>query len=245
MKIRDVELDNWKGILTSKNGKNISKIYYCGNYGDPMMHPKAFEMFKQNQELGIKFQRPDTNGGMRNKNWWSELGKLKSMRVNFAIDGLSDTNHIYRRNTNYEKIIENARAYINSGGDASWIMIVFKHNQHQVEEAREVAKKYGFKNFSIKKTTAGLDPNNPEHSHIQPYRKRNVQPEIRERISFPTIKEYRANIISKGHQQYEVIPKCVTESQMYLTSDRLILPCCWTQTAFAKQIAKCEKYNKK
>ena len=236
MKIRDVELDDWKGILTSKNGKNISKIYYCGNYGDPMMHPKAFEMFKQNQELGIKLQRPDTNGGMKNKSWWSELGKLKSLNVNFAIDGLSDTNHIYRRNTNYEKIIENARAYIDSGGNAFWTMIVFKHNQHQVEEAREVAKKYGFKNFSIKKTTAGLDPNNPEHSHIQPYRKRNVQPEIRERISFPTIKEYRANIISKGHQQYEVIPKCVTESQMYLTSDRLILPCCWTQTAFAKHM---------
>ncbi len=236
MKIRDVEIDDWKEILTSKNGQNIVSINYCGNYGDPMMHPKAFEIFKQNQDLGAKYQRPDTNGGMRNKSWWSELGKLKTMRVNFAIDGLEDTNHIYRRNTDYGKIIENAQAYIDSGGKATWIMLVFEHNQHQVEEAREIAMKMGFVDFAVKRTSRGYDPDRPEYLRIQPYRKRNDQEIVEDIIKFTSIKKYQPNIMYKGRQEYEVVPKCIERKQMFITSDRLIIPCCHTHTAFARNM---------
>ena len=39
-----------------------------------------------------------TNGGARSKQWWTDLGKLTKgkMRVTFGIDGLEDTNHLYR-----------------------------------------------------------------------------------------------------------------------------------------------------
>ena len=56
---------------------------------------------------------------------------------------------VYRVNASYDKIIENARAFIDVGGRAEWRMIVFKHNQHQIEEAEELARKYGFKHFSL------------------------------------------------------------------------------------------------
>ena len=46
----------------------------------------------------------------------------------FAIDGLEDTNHIYRRNTDWVKIVQNATAYIAAGGRAEWDFIVFAHN---------------------------------------------------------------------------------------------------------------------
>ena len=55
-------------------------------------------------------------------------------RVDFNIDGLQDTNHVYRKNTNFEKIIDNASAYIRMGGIAEWNYIVFKHNQHQIDK---------------------------------------------------------------------------------------------------------------
>tara|TARA_B100001996_G_C18625089_1_gene579389 strand:+ start:247 stop:1305 length:1059 start_codon:yes stop_codon:yes gene_type:complete len=229
MGLRDVKVEDYKEILTSKNGKNIVTINYCGNYGDPMMHPKAFEIFKQNHDLGVTKQRPDTNGGMRDKNWWSELGKIKSMRVQFAIDGLADTNHIYRRNTDYEKIIENAKAYIDSGGAATWVMLVFEHNQHQVEDARELAKKMGFVDFAIKRTARGYNPDKPEHLEIQPYRKRNDQDIIKDKIKFTSIKKYQPDIMHKGRQEYEVVPKCLSWKQMFITSDRLIIPCCHIQ----------------
>ena len=60
----------------------------------------------------------------------------KPDKVIFAIDGLEDTNHLYRVNTNFNKIMENAKAFINAGGIARWDFIAFAHNEHQIEEAK-------------------------------------------------------------------------------------------------------------
>ena len=49
--------------------------------------------------------------------------------------------------------MENAEAYLKAGGIARWDFIVFKHNEHQVEQAEALAKKMGFKQFRIRKTS--------------------------------------------------------------------------------------------
>ena len=56
--------------------------------------------------------------------------------VVFGIDGLEDTSHIYRVNTSFKKVIENAEAFIKQGGLGTWQFIVFKHNVHQLESAK-------------------------------------------------------------------------------------------------------------
>ena len=71
----------------------------------------------------------------------------------FCLDGLREQLSLYRINASYDKIIENARAFIDAGGNAEWRMTVFKHNQHQIEEAEELARKQGFKHFSIQYST--------------------------------------------------------------------------------------------
>ena len=40
--------------------------------------------------------------------------------------------------------------FIEAGGVAYWDMLVFKHNEHQIEEVRQLAKNMGFKNVRIK-----------------------------------------------------------------------------------------------
>ena len=94
-----------------------------------------------------------TNGSLRSTDWWRELGKIYKRdnvsKVAFCLDGLRDELSLYRINANYEKIMENAKAFIDAGGRAEWRMIVFKHNQHQIEEAKEIAKEYGFHNFIL------------------------------------------------------------------------------------------------
>merc|ERR1711991_170093 len=84
---------------------------------------------------GLKYY---TNGGYKSKEWWSV----------FAIDGLADTHHLYRVNTRFERVIENAKAFIEGGGNAQWSFIRFGHNQHQEEQARKLAKEIGFKSFT-------------------------------------------------------------------------------------------------
>jgi len=138
--------------------RGLRKFLSCGNYGDPASAKDMLEIYrylrKTNPHIGLAV---NTNGSVRTKDWWKELGSLMKNPFmdycTFSIDGLEDTNHLYRRNTNFKKIMENARAFIQAGGVAHWDYIVFDYNEHQVEKARELAVQMGFQNFNIKKTT--------------------------------------------------------------------------------------------
>ena len=120
--------------------------------GDPCAAPNFIdvcEIFrKRNPNLIISVS---TNGGLRTKEFWKKLAEVlgDKGRVVFALDGLKDTNHIYRVNVDFDKVIANATTFIKNGGNAEWQFISFKHNQHQVDEARELSKQLGFKQFFV------------------------------------------------------------------------------------------------
>ena len=98
----------------------------------------------------------NSNGGARNEDFWRQLAKL-NVRVIFGIDGLEDTNHIYRRNVNWHKMMGNVKAFIDAGGEADWDMLTFKHNEHQVDDCRTLSKSLGFKSFSNKQSSRWAD----------------------------------------------------------------------------------------
>lgn len=134
--------------------KSLDKMFMCGNYGDPAAGRHTLEIYRwfrsinPNITLGM-----NTNGAIQNVAWWTQLGELFHRSydyVVFSIDGLKDTNHIYRRGVDWDKLIENAQAYINAGGSAHWDMLIYRHNEHQVQECQALAKKLGFKWFRAK-----------------------------------------------------------------------------------------------
>lgn len=122
-------------------------MLFAGTIGDPCAAPNFLEVIEV-----VKRKAPQvhitvsTNGGMKSASWWERLAKLlgPNDKVVFAIDGLEDTNDIYRVNVRWNKVIENATSFINAGGKAHWQYIVFEHNQHQVEQAKEMARNLGF-----------------------------------------------------------------------------------------------------
>ena len=136
--------------------KQLNKIFFCGLVGDPAGAPELLEIIsffkKHNPKLVVGV---NTNGGLKNKLWWSKLGHLLDGPLDycvFSIDGLQDTNHLYRRNVKWEKIMENAESYISTGASAHWDMLVFEHNKHQVEDAKSLASDLGFSWFRSKET---------------------------------------------------------------------------------------------
>ena len=150
-------LNDIQNKIGEKIIKNLITFRSCGNVGDGTMNPECLQIFeyvksvKQNINTEI-----NTNGGARDKNFYKNLAKI-GVRVTFSIDGLEDTNHLYRRNVKWSKIIENVESFIGAGGEASWDFLVFKHNQHQVASAESLSKKLGFKSFHKKTTTRWND----------------------------------------------------------------------------------------
>jgi hypothetical protein len=129
---------------------NLEKINFCGDVGDPCTAPNFIEVCKviqrKNPNITITVS---TNGGMKSTEWWAELGSVLRSKdvVVFGIDGLEDTNWIYRVNVRWSKLISNVKAFIDAGGYAHWQFISFAHNEHQILRAKKLSKELGFKDF--------------------------------------------------------------------------------------------------
>lgn len=151
----ELSLDDVRTILKPEFIKQLKRLYMCGNYGDPISANDTLEIFEYIRSHNAKMQLSfHTNASAKTPEWWSKLPAAmgKSHYVVFSVDGLEDTNHLYRQGTVWKKIMENARAFIAAGGRARWDYIVFGHNEHQVEEARALATSMGFEKFNVKKS---------------------------------------------------------------------------------------------
>jgi MoaA/NifB/PqqE/SkfB family radical SAM enzyme len=138
---------------------NLKNIYFSGMVGDPCTAPNFLEVCKIiRRKAPHVYITVSTNGGMKSPKFWTELAEIFGEKgtVKFAIDGLEDTNHIYRVNVRWNNVMANVKAYRDANGQADWQYIVFKHNEHQVEEAEQFAKSLGFKNFIYKRSNKFL-----------------------------------------------------------------------------------------
>lgn len=125
----------------------LENINFEGDKGDPLMNPYIMDLI--NYFSGIKYVRVVTNGGIRDEQWWRELAKVKNLTVVWSIDGLADTNHLYRVGVKFEKVMKNASAFISAGGKAVWKFLTFEHNQHQIQEVTALSNSMGFSGIHI------------------------------------------------------------------------------------------------
>lgn len=152
--LQDAELTlaDIKQIFPESFLRKLELIYINGNYGDGGVARDFLEIVQYFRAAAPNIYLVFiTNGSMRTPDWWKKVaGSVHE--VFWGIDGLEDTNHIYRRNTNFHRIVENAKAYNDAGGKSHWIYNVFKHNEHQVAQAEALAKELGFFDFQVRKS---------------------------------------------------------------------------------------------
>ena len=144
-------------------------VFINGNYGDPIMYPYLLEVVKMCKDIGVAQVTLSTNGSAQTEAWWIELASImrKPDKVIFAIDGLEDTNHLYRVNSKWNIIMRNAKAFIANGGIARWDFIGFAHNEHQIDEARQLAEDMGFVKFRYKKSNRYVIPTHYEGEEVE------------------------------------------------------------------------------
>lgn len=223
-------------FIKEKIGTNLiaklKTIMSCGTYGDAIMNPEClqiYEYFRKNNKNRIELY---TNGGTRSKEFWTELAKL-GITVIFSIDGLADTNHLYRRKVKWDKLYENVNTYLSNGGEARWEFLIFKHNEHQIETARELSKQLGFYAFTPKHTGRWKDFNDQgeyrdtdkiavenyflekPNSQTDPNKIKNVRP----------LRYYKDKELN--YQKIECASCNKNNIEIYIRANGYVSPCCW------------------
>ena len=136
--------------------RGLERAFFCGVLGDPAATPELIEIAAYLRQVNPDITLGmNTNGGLREPSFWRKLAAVFNGPrdyVVFSIDGLEDTNHIYRERVDWDKLMANAMAFIEHSANAQWEMLVFDHNKHQVDECRQRAKELGFTWFRTKET---------------------------------------------------------------------------------------------
>jgi MoaA/NifB/PqqE/SkfB family radical SAM enzyme len=214
---------------------NLDSIFFSGMVGDPCAAPNFLEVCEVIRQraphINIKIS---TNGGMKNPDWWAKLANIlgKGSWIRFAIDGLEDTNEIYRVGVKWPKVIENAQAFINAGGEAEWQWIAFHHNEHQIEIAKQYSKTLGFDRFIVRRSHKFLFDALFEMN----YTIKGIP------IQQPTTKEYVHPLILHKNKKYKLSEalqlsensqiSCDAQSRrsVYISAEGFLFPCVYTAT---------------
>src|SRR5210317_81357 len=98
----------------------IKSVQMCGNYGDPCASKNIDDLLAVLHN--VDRLQIHTNGSLRKPSWWADVAKryshIKQFDIIFGIDGIGDTHSYYRQGTDYNRIIDNANAFITAGGNA-------------------------------------------------------------------------------------------------------------------------------
>ena len=211
---------------------------FCGTTGDAVSHANIEQII----DIGLQYYKDvfiETNGGARTPEFYRRLAHKNNFTIRFSIDGLADTNALYRINTDFDRIMANAQAFIDAGGQAEWKYIIFDHNQHQVEQARELSKKMGFTQFSTVVSNRFSKPDSIINVNSKKYSPKINKVDQKIKQQGFTIKPAEASDPAKIEQQAKswhtldqdqsVSIDCRTTKEGYLFVDQWgkLWPCCF------------------
>ena len=227
--ICDMSLSQAQQIFTVPFLQQLDQILINGNYGDFITARDGLAIVEYFAAANPNIKIIISTNASGRPNIWTKLGEL-GIEIQFRIDGLEDTHHLYRQYTDYNLILDNASKFIAAGGQATWTMIQFNHNAHQIEIARSLSKSLGFKKFelvNVGRDTTVVFTRDRQLSHmIGDYQGttnyETLYDQYQQYISDPDI------TLKKVHIEERIID-CYAKknTEIYVSANGEIYPCCW------------------
>lgn len=140
-------------------------VFMCGNYGDPIYHPRFAELCGAFRQRGCRI-RIVTNGSHRNQQWWQQVcDELTDQdEVTFSIDGVPENFTQYRINADWGSIEQGIRTCVSRNIPTIWKFIPFSFNQHSLDAARSLSRDLGMYAFQVEHS----DRFDTETQHLKP-----------------------------------------------------------------------------
>jgi MoaA/NifB/PqqE/SkfB family radical SAM enzyme len=239
---QELSLADCEDIFAPEFIRQLKTMYMCGNLGDPIVARDTLEVFryfrKHNPDIWLSM---NTMAGAKQPDWWAELAEVFGHKgaVIFSVDGLENTNQLYRQGVVWANVERNMQAFIAAGGRARWDYLVFEHNECDVERAEQLAAEWGVEKFIKKKSGRFVTT---QSQAKETHQAKNRRGEDTTTLAKPRTAEYQ-NLALLKQQEIEKTYgsmmeyynraniKCKVagdEKNIFVTAEGLVLPCCWT-----------------
>jgi MoaA/NifB/PqqE/SkfB family radical SAM enzyme len=139
--------------------KQIKKITFCGNDGDPIYCRDFLEIVSWIKSVSPALQIVlITNGSYKSIDWWESLAKILNQydEIHWSIDGWDQlSNQQYRVNSDWASIIAGVAAFDNTNKITykTWAAIGFRFNEDRINHMESMAQKLNFDQFQLTKST--------------------------------------------------------------------------------------------
>lgn len=225
----ELTIDNIRHIFQPQLLTQLQRVNFNGNLGDFALARDSREIVKFFVDAGVAVDI-NTNGSLRTPAWWASLAHPR-VRIGWALDGLADTHSLYRQDTDWNRVVENARAYIDAGGRAVWRFVPFPHNQHQQQQCERLSQDWGFERFENIYDGRDRGPvytrgGDFSHNIGEPYAEtpQRIEPLLESHIHW-----YDSQTV-KHHRDTESLNLfCIHQKnrEIYLAADGTVYPCCY------------------
>lgn len=156
---RQLSLEFFKNQIGADVVRQIRKITFCGNDGDPIYCRDLADIC-----VWLKTIRPEihitiiTNGSYRADDWWQYLGRVLDWRdeIHWSLDGWDQaSNQQYRINSDWSSIMSGIKAFgsTNSETYRVWAAIGFRFNQDHIDSMKSLSQSLNFDCFQLTKST--------------------------------------------------------------------------------------------
>jgi len=156
---RSLDLKFFKEQIGQTHIKQIRKISFCGDDGDPIYAKEFLEIVQWLKQVNPKIQLLIiTNGSYKKADWWHRLAMLLNEHdeVHWSLDGWDqESNSKYRVNCNWTSImlgIITFRVY-NKITYTVVATIAFRFNENNLQDINNIAKENGFDCWQLTKST--------------------------------------------------------------------------------------------
>jgi MoaA/NifB/PqqE/SkfB family radical SAM enzyme len=233
--VTELSLADIQHILQPEFLKQLTKgIIFNGNLGDFGSARDGLEIVEWLVEQGVSVHI-NTNGSVRSPEWWAKFA-LPGVSIGWALDGIDQETHaLYRQDTNWDRVVENAQAFITAGGYAIWRFIPFDHNRDQEPAARLLAEAWGFRQFENIHEGRDRGPvfvRDGSFSHFlgEPYtpEEKIIPPLAKDLLtSHVTWFDHRTVKSDKDTQPLNLICQHHRLKEIYIAADGTVYPCCF------------------
>jgi len=195
------------------------EVLLSGNNGDPIYHSNFLELCQKLKDNNCSITI-GTNGSAKPRAWWQKLNNIldENDTIKFAIDGLEDTNHIYRKNAKWNSIMDAIDVLKTRQCKIVWKFIVFRHNQHQIKDAKLLSDQLTFDDFELVHSDRWLG-------------KKELMPD-KEYVDMSY--EKAEKILIDNEFKTEMKPFCfkheLPSNLLYVDAEGDFYPCCWLGT---------------